>query len=734
MKRTFIIILALIVSAFTSAAQETSTDTSQVSIFSVVEVLDEAVTTAEKNRVVYRLDRQKVSGNANLSASGGTAVDVLRSIPSVQVNSEGELSYRGSTGFLVYVDGRQSVLEGTQALQQISAANIEDIEIITTPSARYKTEGDVGIINIVTRKLDQSGFSASLNASGSTIGSWNGDALMNLRKGSSRWYLGLTGTRQKGRSDFRQDRKAIVDDYVTKSLSDGERFSCNSSYIARLGYELNLNSHRILFEAQTGVTEVARGGDLKYDEYRTLAGATINDALYDSKDRYSNEKRLAQLSADYDWKINERGDNLSFRSRFRYDWYALEYTESNMFDESGARYEGTRGYEDEAHWDIDAALAYDLHYRPSGKAEFGYQLTSYSEFGDYSIKHWNRDIKDFQWQTHQDHLAAPFWYRRQLHSLYAMATDKFGPLSVEAGLRGEMTDDRMHFEHTYTSRDIRRWNLFPSAHLSYEAPGRNIISAGYSYRVARPGIWELEPYITYEDYYTKKTGNPDIRPEYIHSAEIGYRKHFGGENVFSVTGFWRQRTDVRERIRTAYRPEPGVTLDSLVNAGNDRTLGIEASATVKPLSWWRLAVNGSVYHYRFISTFAGSSDASIISSGFSMMNNFNLGRTTRMQFDANYVGPRVISQGREKGYIYFDLAVRQALMKNRLAASLVFHDMFRTAKYYSSRISPTLVSETFVRPKYPHIVLSLTYTFNSSGNKEKSGAVSSGAMFEGKDF
>ena len=731
MKRTILAIAALLSIASYSNAQETQQDTTQTSIFSVVEVLDEAVATAEKSRVVYRLDRQKVSGNANLAASGGTAVDVLKSIPSVQVNADGELSYRGSTGFLVYVDGRQSVLEGTQALQQIAAANIEDIEIITTPSARYKTEGDVGIINIVTRKQDQSGFSGSLNASGSTIGSWNGDALMNLRKGASRWYLGLTATQQKGRSDFRQDRKAIVDDYVTESLSDGERFSCNSSYIARLGYELNLKSHRFLFEAQTGVTEVARGGDLKYDEYRTLEGQPINDALYDSKDRYSNEKRLAQLSADYDWKINERGDNLSFRSRFRYDWYALEYTESNMFDHSGARYEGTRGYEDEAHWDIDVALAYDLNYRPTGKAEFGYQLTSYSEFGDYSIKYWNREVKDFQWQ---DHLAAPFWYRRQLHSLYAMATDKFGPLSVEAGVRGEMTDDRMHFEHTYTSRDIRRWNLFPSAHISYEAPGRNIFSAGYSYRVARPGIWELEPYITYEDYYTKKTGNPDIRPEYIHSAEIGYRKHFGGENVLSVTGFWRQRSDVRERIRTAYRPEPGVTLDSLVNAGNDRTVGLEASATVKPMSWWRMTMNGSIFHYRFVSTFVGSTDASIMSLGFSMMNNFNIGRTTRLQFDANYVGPRVISQGKEKGYVYFDLAVRQPLMKNRLSASLVFHDMFRTAKYYSSRISPTLISETFVRPKYPHVVLSLTYNFNSAGNKEKTGAVSSGAVFEGKDF
>ena len=731
MKRTVLAIAALLSIASYSNAQETQQDTTRTSIFSVVEVLDEAVATAEKSRVVYRLDRQKVSGNANLAASGGTAVDVLKSIPSVQVNADGELSYRGSTGFLVYVDGRQSVLEGTQALQQIAAANIEDIEIITTPSARYKTEGDVGIINIVTRKQDQSGFSGSLNASGSTIGSWNGDALMNLRKGASRWYLGLTATQQKGRSDFRQDRKAIVDDYVTESLSDGERFSCNSSYIARLGYELNLKSHRLLFEAQTGVTEVARGGDLKYDEYRTLEGQPINDALYDSKDRYSNEKRLAQLSADYDWKINERGDNLSFRSRFRYDWYALEYTESNMFDQSGARYEGTRGYEDEAHWDIDVALAYDLNYRPTGKAEFGYQLTSYSEFGDYSIKYWNREVKDFQWQ---DHLAAPFWYRRQLHSLYAMATDKFGPLSVEAGVRGEMTDDRMHFEHTYTSRDIRRWNLFPSAHISYEAPGRNIFSAGYSYRVARPGIWELEPYITYEDYYTKKTGNPDIRPEYIHSAEIGYRKHFGGENVLSVTGFWRQRSDVRERIRTAYRPEPGVTLDSLVNAGNDRTVGLEASATVKPMSWWRMTMNGSIFHYRFVSTFVGSTDASIMSSGFSMMNNFNIGRTTRLQFDANYVGPRVISQGKEKGYVYFDLAVRQPLMKNRLSASLVFHDMFRTARYHSSRISPTLVSDTFVRPKYPHVVLALTYNFNSAGNKEKTGAVSSGAVFEGKDF
>ena len=164
-----------------AAAQEVvQTDTS--SIFSVVEVLDEAVMTAEKSRVVYRLDRQKLSGASSLAADGGTAVDVLRSIPSIRVDAEGGVSFRGSTGFLVYIDGHQSILEGAQALQQISAAMIEDIEIITTPSAKYKTDGDVGIINIVTKKRDESGVSGIFNASGSTIGSWNGDALLNFRK------------------------------------------------------------------------------------------------------------------------------------------------------------------------------------------------------------------------------------------------------------------------------------------------------------------------------------------------------------------------------------------------------------------------------------------------------------------------------------------------------------------------------------------------------------------------
>ena len=691
-------------------------------------VLQEVDVTGEKKRVVYKLDRQRINASSSIVASGGTAVDVLKATPSVRVDADGNVTLRGSSGFLVYVDGKQSPLEGAQALQQVAAANIEDIEIITTPSARYRTEGDVGIINIVTKRHDDAGVSGAVNLSGSTIGAWNADALISRKKGNNRWYVGAAFSENKGKSDFTQRKTTIVDDYVTTSDADGTRHSNNVSYVGRIGWEYAKNGHNLLVEAQGGVTKNKRGGDMQYYEHRMKGDELLVDNLFNSRDRYCNEKQLGQIALEYTWNVNERGDKLSLSNRTRYDWYALEYTESNMFDQSGNRYEGTRGYEDEHHWDCDMSASYLLNYRPGGKAEFGYQYTSYVEHGDYNIVYWDRGAQLFD---RQEDLYAPFYYRRQIHSAYAMVTDKLGPLSFDAGVRADRTIDKLEIEVEGANRYIKYLEFFPSAHLSYEAPGRNIFSLGYSYRINRPGIWQLEPYITYEDYYTKMVGNPDIKPEYIHSLELGYRKTFAEKHTLAVTGYYRHRDGVRDRVRLAY--EPGVTLDSLINAGKDRTYGVEVSANVKNTRWWSMILNGNIFDYAFTSSYVGCSDASNTGYAVSMINNFTLGPTTRMQFDANVVGPTVLTQGREDAYCYFDFAVRQQLMKNKLSVSLVAHDVFRTAKYNNYRISETLQSTTRVRPKYPNLMLSVSYTFNAK-QKEHSGAVSSGAKFDGKDF
>ena len=688
--------------------------------------IQEVTVSGEKNMIIYKLDRQKINGQASLASAGGTAVDILAGTPSVQTDSDGNVILRGSSNFLVYVDGRLSPLEGTAALQQIPAASIEDIEIITTPSARYRTDGDAGIISIITRKDSNAGWSGMLNLSAGTLGTWNVDGDLSYTRGHNSWYVGGTFQDICNRSNFNQEKTTVVDGITTISTADGERWRQYGTYTGRAGWQLDDGrKHKLSLDLLIGKTANRRGGDMSYiQEMAFPEGFSRLD--FDSHDRYKLAKTLYQYSISYIFKPAD-GHELAATSRLRYDSYSIEYTESNMFDRSGARWEGTRGYEEEHHWDADGSLAWKWAIADACKLETGYQYTTYSEHGGYRIKYWNRDTQDFEWQ---DDLATPFYYRRQVHSLYSMATGKAGKISYDAGLRADRVIDQMDIKIVDASRHIRRFNIFPSAHAAYEAGNAGTFSAGLSYRTNRPGIWNLEPYITYEDYFTKKIGNPDIDPEYITSAELGWRKTFSPRLSLSATAYFRDRKDIADWVRTPY--EPGVTLDQIVNAGNQKETGIEVLSTLKPAKWWTSNLGGSAFYYDFTATDPSCTDRSGLFWKADWNNAFTAGRNTHVQLDAHAIGPRVITQGREKGYFYCDLAARHSFLKNRLALSAVAHDVFHTAKYINIRQTSGLTSNTQVRPKYPNFIISLSYRFNASNRK--AAGVSSDSLFEGKEF
>lgn len=688
--------------------------------------LDEVTVVGEKSQIVYKLDRQRISAQQSVTASGGTAVDVLANTPSVQIDADGELTFRGSSNYLVYVDGKLSPLTGTQALQQIPAGTIEDIEIITTPSARYKTEGDVGIINITTKNIKANGWSGLVNLSGSTLGTHSIDARINYQHGLHNFWLGGTYQAIKSKSDFKQNKTTIVDDFTTTSRSDGDRFRTLKDMTAQGGYQFADKKHHTLsLDFQIGNTKVLRGGDMLYDEHRRQGDNVLNDNTYNSHDRYKLEKELYQFSGDYTWKIDER-NSLNARARLRWDRYSIEYTESNMFDLSGNRYEGTRGYEQEHHGDHDMGLTYNLKYSETGSIEAGYQYTYYSEHGHYHIKAWDRAEQQFNWQGD----LIPYLYRRQTHSGYAQLNDQWGRFSLDAGVRVDRVIDLLEIEVAGADRHIKRLELYPSAHLSYDMQSAGKLTLGYSRRTNRPGIWQLEPYITYEDYYTKKIGNPDINPEYINSVELSWNKQWDGGHSATLTGYYRHRKDVIDNVRVAY--EPGVTLDSIINAGNQAEMGLEMSIVIKPVRWWTSTLNGSVYHYDFTSHFAGSQDNDGVSGQVGWVNAFSLNRNARVQLDSHFVAPVDLTQGKEYAYVYFDAAYRHNLAKGKLTLSVVAHDILHTAKYHNYRSTSTLLSETWVRPKYPNIVASIAFNFNAFGGKTTS--VSSGSLFEGKEF
>ena len=695
--------------------------------------LQEVTVSGERNRIVYKLDRRHIDGASSITASGGTAVDILAGTPSVQVDAEGSLTLRGSSNFLVYVDGKPSPLSGTDALRQIPAGTVDDIEIITTPSARYRTDGDMGIINITTRRNRTAGWSGLLNASGSTLGTYSIDGVLSRQLGRHSLYFGGTEQKIQGRSEFNQEKTTDVDGILTRSLSDGTRINELGTHTLRGGWQYADGiRHNLSLDLLFGRTDNWRGGDLTYDETRQPSDDIdgFSQRTYTSHDRYNLRKDLFQTSLDYTLQLSGR-DQLSASSRFRYDSFSLEYTESNMFDMQGVRFEGTRGYEEEHHWDCDGSLAWKHNLSNDGHLEMGYQYTTYSEHGGYRICYWDRTLPepDFVWQ---DQLATPFYYRRQVHSGYAMIDDQIGAFSYDAGLRADHVIDYTDIGIEGTSRYRTYTDLFPSWHVAWDAGKAGTFSIGASRRTNRPGIWNLEPYITYEDYYTKKIGNPDIRPEYITSAEAGWRRAWDGGHSLSFTGICRYRTDITDWVRRPY--EPGVTLDSIVNAGNQWEKGLEMSGVVHPVSWWTSTLNGSIFAVDFQATCPVCSDRSGTFTLLSWINAFTLPADTRLQLDAHYVGPRVLTQGSESAYWYADLAARRPLFGQRLTLSLVAHDVFHTACYRNIRECEGLTSTTVVRPVWPNVVLSAAWNFNASRHKSTNDPTTTGNLFEGKEF
>ena len=683
-------------------------------------LMQEVSINGQRQRISYRLDRQKVDASQVLTAGGGTAFDVLRAVPGVVVDADGSLSYRGSQEFLVYVDGKPSPLSGTEALQMIGAASIKDIEILTTPSAKYKTDGDVGIINIVTKRSETDGWDIAVNGTASTWGTLSLDTKINYRTGHHNIYIGGQGSDIHNKSQFEQEKTTSANGTTVTSYADGTRFRDFRTFVGNGGYEFNNGWHRFNIDLQGGRTINPRGGDMTY-----LTNQSPD--LLDSHDRYKLTKYLFQTAIDYTWKLNERGDEINVSNRFRYDRFSEEYTESNMFDLNGARQEGTRGYETEHHWDCDGAFSYKLHYRQTGTLELGYQYTTYSEHGDYRICYWDLPQQDFVWQ---DDLYAPFYYRRQTHSEYAQVNDRFGPFQFDAGLRIDHVIDDMDLP-TITSRHRRYTELYPSTHLAYTTDKAGTFMLGYSRRTNRPGIWKLEPYITYEDYHTRIIGNPDLESEYIHSMELSWRKMFGQTQV-TATVYARRRTGVVDYVRRAY--EPGVTLDSIINAGNGWRKGLELQVTTKPTKWWQLTANGDLSFHNFRATYEGCTSTHNTTGTIGWINNFRLAKNTALQFDGHFVSGHHLTQGWERAYVYFDLAARQSLLQGKLQLGLVAHDIFHTARYHSLRTSAFLSSETWVRPTYPNIVFSVSYHFRQPTSKAKEGAISKEAEFVGKDF
>ncbi len=674
--------------------------------------LAEVEVITQKKQVVYKLDKKVIEASSDILSSGGTAVDILENTPSVRVDAEGQVSFRGSTGFTVYIDGKPSVFGGSQGLEQVPAGQIENIEIITTPSARQDTDGDVGIINIITKKHFQSGLSGMVNLTGSTVFSRGGNFLLNLQDSISRWYLGGNWNDHLRKGDFNQEKTTLVNGITTTSHSDGPRESNNYDYSLKAGWEYTLTKTTLNVDLSGGYGGRSRDGDLDYTERRIDVNGDISEGNYNSRDEYDIHETYLQGTTGFNHVFDRKEHNLSGSFYLKYGGDALEYFQSDLFDGQNRRQQGHRAWEAEYRWTSRANLDYVRPFHKSGKLEAGYQYYSYLEDGDYSMQFWNPDLKEFYWR---DDIYNTYYFKRGLHSLYTILGDSYKRLEYQVGVRAEHTHTVLRSSKDWANRNKNRMEFFPSVHLGYNFPNGTQMLASYSRRTTRPQLFYMEPYITYRDYYTAETGNPDIRPEYINSFEVNFKKNIE-EHSLSATVFHRNRKDKIERLRVPF--EAGVTLDSMANVGHDYSTGLELNGQFQLTKHWNSSVNGSLYSYKVENEFKiGGENEKSTNYEIALNNAFDAGRYTRIQVDGNFVGPSVTTQGRTDSFWYFSLGVRQQLVKRKLTGTLTFRDMFNTARYVSDIETPNLQSLTKIKPHYPLVSLVLSYTFNNYKDK-----------------
>ena len=705
-----------------------NTDLGKIELSSANFELGEVVVERQKQQVVYKIDRKVISASNDIIASmGGNATDILSKIASVRVDADGNVSFRGSSGFVIHVNGKPSIFNASQALQQIPASQIEDIEIITTPSARNQAEGEAGIINIITKKQFGDGLSGAINAFGSTYGTRGGDFMLNKQSGEHRFKLGGMYGQRFRKSDFEQEKTTIVEKTTTTSHSTGPRNGEGYYYVMQAGWQLAKKQTEYNIDVSGGHEGSKNNGNLQYIETIQYPNSAPIDNRYKSKDNYHIYETIFVGSTGFNHKFMKEGHTLNGYFYVRYGGGALERFESNLFDEAGKRAQGHIADEDEHRWTIDGRLDYVLPYSSTGRIETGYQYSSYLEDGDYTMDYWDPVKSEFY---NREDIYNTFYFQRGINMIYLLVNQKAGKFEFQAGVRAEHTHQVLRSSKDWANRTQNRLEFFPSMHLGFNPNELTVFTAAYSRRTNRPQLFFMEPYITYRDYYTAEIGNPDIRPEYINAFELSFKRIIG-EHTLHFSLFHRSRTDKIERLRVPY--EAGITLDSMANVGDDYSSGVELGLNIKFHKNWNTTINGNLYRYEVQNKLnLGGRNESSINYGITLNNNIQLAKNTVIQLDGSFIGPTVRTQGRQEGFFYSDLGVRQQFFEGKLTAGLSFRNFMSTARYRSNIDTDNLKSFTTILPQYPLLTLNIGYTFNNF--KQRARGREGSDFFEGTNY
>jgi outer membrane receptor protein involved in Fe transport len=638
----------------------------------VVEVI------AEKSTTEFELDKRVFNVGQDISSSGASALDVLNNVPAVNVNIEGVVSLRGSSGVQILINGKPSVLasESGNALGTITADMIEKIEVITNPSAKYEAEGSAGILNIVLKKEKKKG----VNGSASVNLGWPHNQSVGLSLNRRTEKFNLFSQLGAGYRELPRYEKSINSDLINNTTinSSGTEYRNEQFYNFILGTDYYIDAHNILTLSGSLALEVEEQPSA-YNFTSVNASSTITSAWNRTEITEAlNPKYQYELQYKREFKDNKEHTLLmSAIGNFFGKDQGSSFKNVTIEGANNDGEQNTRTNFKEAKYtfNIDYTKPFKEHFTMEAGAQ--YQLQDVRN--DFEVS----DLVNTIFVVN-DGLTNVFNYSQNVLGVYttgAYEKDKFG---LKLGMRVETTDLNTLLENTGETNNQHFTNLFPSAHASYKVTKLFSVQAGYSRRIYRPRLWDLNPFFNIRNNFSIRVGNPNLLPEYTDSYELS-GIYLLPKMSLNLNVYQRNTTAVIERISffedniATVRPE---------NIGETYSTGLEFNADYEPHK--KLKFIGE-FGYNYFNRVGQLND---------LVFDFNAQQWNTM-LRTKYAFPKDLDievtgryrsafqtiQGRVSQQLFADIGLRKKILKKRAVINFSIRDIF------ASRIQETEVNQ-----------------------------------------
>ncbi|MBP9196757.1 MAG: TonB-dependent receptor [Saprospiraceae bacterium] len=665
------------------------------------QVLSTVEITAEKVSTMISLEKRVFNVDKNITAAGGTAEDILKNVPSVTVDMDGSVKLRDK-GTTIYVDGKPSLM----SLNQIPSDQIESVEVISNPSAKYEAATTGGIVNIVMKKNRKPGYNGSVSFGVGSQDRYNGAVNLNTNEG--KWSL----------SGFYSFNTANVPTngylYRSNTRTNGDLlgyFNQNSDvefktafHTARLNVDYSLNNRNTL--SLSGSLNRGLFDNMTTQNFEYLS-ASQNKTEYGIR-KTTSENVFLRNNVETQWRKTFAKKNKSLIAIANYSWG----DGSNMADWNTNTYdaEGNLMPNNPELVDINGAntsgqglfqLDYVNPINDSTKLEMG--IRSF-----LSLRDQNYFFSPFDYQSDKYVLDTEFSQdtkiTESINAAYITYSGKLkNQISYQAGLRFEQSDmsgkTRLEgtndFGYSYPKgnvKDLMR-SLFPALYISKKVSETTELGLNFSRKIQRPNFRQLMPGIQSNDRQNITIGNPNLQPEFINLAELNLNKVFGSNNWLATIYFSNETNTLKPLIQPSLT-DPDVLITTFVNGENEITYGMDNTLRLTFGKNLDIMLNANVFKFNVtVDTFtnAGSAANAKASINYRLPSNFSI------QLNGGYEGNRPIPQGSRQGIAFADFALKKSFFKNVANVTFSVSDIFNSRKDITIYTQPTYIQESMRR-------------------------------------